>query len=231
MENLDNLDATLSQLVTDLGVLVNDEPAVELREFANKREFLKYAQEQVVLAKADTDDAIMKARLEHLRVNTELAQKNFQDNSSKKLPLFRGPLSVEAQTAWKERSEKDISPTAAAASTQPGPKGFSQKNGSGSETETQKNDTQSDAVTMQSLLDMFTTLLDGPEASSKEDGQDADTPKSGTTEQPAVASSDEDGTDTTQKNNDPWGNGYDMNFKASDDPDEYPDCGFRGHYR
>lgn len=216
-----DIDKTLDQLESDLAGLLSETPPVELREFASKRDFLAYAKEQITLAKSDEAE-VRKARLQHLLVNTELAKNGFQDTGAKSLPVFSGPLSVQAQTAWKERSEKETTPAAAAASGNPGPKGFAQKDGK--------------VLTVEALLAAFDAMLatdgeeeqaaKGEEAADESATQAADE-NAETAEGDAEGDAAGDGDTEDTKKSDPWGTGLDMNFQKSEDPDEFDAGGVR----
>lgn len=215
---------TLNKLEADLAGLLNEVPTAEVREFATKAEFLQYAKEQISLAKSE-EPADQKARLTHLFANVEIVKNGFEDSSTMSIPVFSGPLSVQAQTAWKERSQNNTSVQAAIATQAPGPKGFAQKNNS---------------LTIEQLMVAFGELLaskDGDVTTKSEDPKEGEAPE--TDPDPAViATPDEAEADTLSgpaadspadeavEKSDPWG-GVDMNDTVFTDADEYQ-SGLRG---
>ena len=229
-------DKTLDKLEKDLAAMLSDEPQAEMKDFATKAEFLTYCKEQITLAKAEKDPEIQKARLTHLLVNVGIVQKNgFEDTGATSLPIFSGPLSVQAQTAWKERSESETSPQAASASGEPGPLGFAQKDGK--------------PLTINDLLSAFDQMLSSPEgdeakkkaeeeaAKKKAEGEagapEGEEAKKKAEEEAAKKKAEGEEAAATAAaaaaaKLDPWGTGLDMNFAPSEDKDEFAG-GIRGY--
>jgi hypothetical protein len=79
--------------------------------------FSDYVCDQLSQAQADDDADIRKSRLAHLAENVKYIQKQggWDSSATATLPVFSGPNSVQAQTAWRERSERDQHTASAAA--------------------------------------------------------------------------------------------------------------------
>ena len=239
MDALDTISETLEGLLSDA-------PPAELQEFS-KAEFLAYALEQVKKAREEAEDQpeMFKARFEHLKVNIDEVRKNgFEDGSRRSLPVFRGPLSVQAQTAWKERKERTISTSQALAA---------QQNGSGG-TFTMK-DKDGKVITSADLLAAFAEILGeqvpaegfqkddegtgtGTGTGTGEDEGDGEGTGTGEGEGEGTGTGEGEGegtgegdgdkteteTEDAKKSADPWGSPMDMNVDANAEVD--PDLDF-----
>lgn len=230
-----DIDKALAEITTDLTAIITGVPPVELQEFT-KAEFFQYALEQIKKAGEEKYEELRKSRLQHLLTNLQDVQKNgFQDTETKKVPVYSGKLSVESQTAWKERSEKDISPAAAAASTAPGPLGFAQKDRGGLtsndlmhamaqllSTELAK-DEDTDQVAAANTSEQADTSVEASAKTSEEVAEETVESEGAAEEvETAVEDNAESVAETTekktQKKQDPWGNSLDFNGSdASDD--------------
>lgn len=229
-------DESLNQLQASLADMLGEAPDVELREFANKDEFGAYAQAELLKAAGETDSEERVARLKHLLENVRhAATLKFHDKGGKSLPVYAGKLSVQAQTAWKERSTQEISLQQAAASQAPGPKGYAQKG------------------LAADLLSSLTALLakDGDDEGSTEgagaddsstdgDGDGDGSTNDGSTDDNADDNADDagdkgdevdkgDGAKPAKKAACPWGTGMDMNIRDVKDPDEYGNSSLRSY--
>lgn len=96
-----NLEETLNEITAQLAKLAPSEPA--LKEMTVEQ-FLEYAKAEIEKARAEGDAA--EPRLLHLRQNIAVAKAAYADSVGTALPVYSGPDSIQAQTAWMERSEK-----------------------------------------------------------------------------------------------------------------------------
>lgn len=162
----------LDTIKNQLEGLLSDVPPAEVREMT-KAEFLDYLQAEIKLAKEESPED-RKPRVEHLLANIEFVQKmgGFEDKGAKSIPVYSGKLSVQAQTAWRERQDRTVGASAAMGNQAPGPGGsFTSKSNK--------------PLTGADLMAALQSLLDGEPA---EDG-DADGVKKDESE--AAAESDD----------------------------------------
>lgn len=220
-------DETLNTLQADLAALLGEAPDVELREFATKAEFAAYAQSELVKASGEADPEERVARLKHLSENVRHVNTlKFEDTGAKALPVYAGKLSVQAQTAWRERSTQDITVAQAAASQAPGPKGYAQKGHA--------------ETLLATLNDLLSKEGDAGDAASEGEGTAADAESgasegegTGTEEEEEgakgddVVAEDANTTPSAKAMKDPWGTGMDMNMRDPNDPDEYGNTSLR----
>lgn len=94
-----DLTATLEAIGTELaGLLSDDTPAIVEMKFA---EFVDYCNQQIGLAKNDSNPA---PRINALVEVVNLAKAyTWEDGSTMSVPVFSGPESVQAQSAYAER--------------------------------------------------------------------------------------------------------------------------------
>ena len=164
----------LDKIKSDLDGLLSDTPPADIRALT-KMEFLQYALDQIELAKGESAED-RKPRVQHLMVNVDTLAKagGFEDTGAKSIPVYSGPLSVQAQTAWKEQSERTIGMSAALGAQAPGPKGSF----------TSKSDGGPKLISGKDLMAALGALLgEEPESTEKSDDETAEASTEETTEE------------------------------------------------